>query len=171
MSAITYIVMTVLVVFTASAQQSVQRTASSMVGSLSPVHELVRSGKARFSLISKVTSDHITTVNLVLNDYQAKPVSGYAAPYLPSNIDAGLLWKDFVNEQLLIRANPQQITVKEQRDVEGAGYAVGFVLDHSPSMTVPRAVRMQRAVQSALNTFDVADFVSVVKFTSRMASK
>jgi outer membrane protein OmpA-like peptidoglycan-associated protein len=168
MSAITYIVMTVLVVFTASAQQSVQRTASSMVGSLSPVHELVRSGKARFSLISKVTSDHITTVNLVLNDYQAKPVSGYAAPYLPSNIDAGLLWKDFVNEQLLIRANPQQITVKEQRDVEGAGYAVGFVLDHSPSMTVPRAVRMQRAVQSALNTFDVADFVSVVKFTSRV---
>lgn len=46
--------------------------------------------------------------------------------------------------------------------------AVGLVLDVSPSMTNPRAVRVQRAVDAVLRSVRDEDAVTIVKFTARV---
>lgn len=171
MSTITYIIALTFAATIAFAGSNDAQTKmpSDQVGAMLPVRELVSSGKAKFSVLSKTTNSKSIDVKLVLNDFSGKSITGYAAPNLASNIDAGILWKDFVSEHLNINATSNNISVTESQEVSGRSYAVAFVLDHSPSMTVPRAIRMQRAIQSALSTFDGADYVSITKFTSRVS--
>lgn len=135
---------------------------------LKTVRDLVGSGTAKAQLIEKRVKEDRVDFELILTDVDGKTIGGYAPPYLPNADDVPVLWRDFISTQLSMPAEDEQITVREERRAENESYAVAFVLDHSPSMTMPRAVRMQRAVQSALRHFDQNDYVSVVKFTARV---
>ncbi len=135
------------------------------VPSIVPVRELVESKQARFSIVSREVRGERTDIQLVLVDQENKSVGGYAPPYLATQAEARELWKDFVTANLSLPAQPEAMTITETRASENESFAVGFALDHSQSMTMPRAVRMQRAIQAALQGFDPNDYVSIVKFT------
>jgi len=133
--------------------------------SMATVHTLVSSSQAKYQVIEKRAQTEKTEVELVLVDQDGHSIGGYAPPYLGTQAEARTLWQDFISAQLNLTVPPEQMSITEARRAEGQSFAVGFVLDHSPSMTTPRAVRMQRAIQAALRTFEATDFATVVKFT------
>jgi len=138
---------------------------------LEPVRAMLNNGQAKFQIVDKRVLPEKTEVEVVLTDAQGRTIGGYAPPYISSGIDARLLWKDFVASGLALPSSPDQLTIREERKSMNESFAVAFVLDHSPSMTVPRALRMQRAIQQALTTFNENDYVSVVKFTGRVTTE
>ncbi|MBI2793583.1 MAG: VWA domain-containing protein [Ignavibacteria bacterium] len=139
--------------------------------SMATVHTLVASGQAKFQVIDRKNLSEKTEVELVLVDQEGHSIGGYAPPYLGTQAEARGLWQDFVSASLSLTVPPEQMSIAESRRAEDQSFAVGFVLDHSPSMTTPRAVRMQRAIQSALRTFDESDFTTVVKFTGSVITE
>jgi Mg-chelatase subunit ChlD len=141
------------------------------VGTTSTVRDLVTSGQGRFQVVERKVFRERTEIELVLTDAKGRTIGGYAPPYLQSEEDARQLWKDFVSANLSITATPDQLSVREERKSENETFAVAFALDHSPSMTIPRAIRMQKAVQQALTAFNPNDFVSIVKFTGRVTTE
>lgn len=132
------------------------------------VRDLIVNSKARFAVVKKSVETGIMKATVVLTQADGKTIGGYGAPYIESNEQMLNLWSDFIAANLNMPANPDEITVTENRISPDTSFAVGFVLDHSPSTTLPRAIRMQRAVQSALKQFEDRDFVSVIKFTGRI---
>lgn len=138
---------------------------NSNAASMIAVRDLVESGQAKFHVVNKQLLGEKSEIELVLVDNEDHSIGGYAPPYLPTQAEARPLWKDFVTANLNILASPDQMSISESRKAEDQAFAVGFALDHSASMTTPRAIRMQRAIQNALKTFDPQDYVSVVKFT------
>lgn len=146
-------------------------SAPSAVPALVSVRDLVQSGQARFSVLSREVHGEKTEMQLVLVDQEGHSIGGYAPPYLGTQAEARELWKDFVSANLNIAVQPEAMTINETRAAENESFAVGFALDHSQSMTMPRAVRMQRAIQAALKTFDPNDYVTVVKFTSSVQTE
>jgi len=135
------------------------------------VRDLVNSGQARYQVVERRILNERTEIELVLTDLKGQTIGGYAPPCLQSEESARALWKNFVTVNLAISSSADQISVLEHRKSESESFAVSFVLDHSPSMTIPRAIRMQKAVQQALATFSSNDYVSVVKFTGRVTTE
>ncbi len=80
--------------------------------------------------------------------------------------DMASFWRDTVLPDLRVPLNYDSCNVVEFQLPRSTAYAVGFVLDHSPSMTTPRAIRMQRAVHAAIRRMHHTDAVTIVKFTS-----
>jgi len=136
-----------------------------------PVRDLVISGQAKYHVIHKQTHKEKTEIELVLVDNEGRSIGGYAPPYLPTQAEARPLWKDFVTADMAMSVTPDQMSISERRQAEEQSFAVGFALDHSRSMTIPRAVRMQRAIQSALRTFDPKDYVTISKFTGNVETE
>lgn len=141
------------------------------VAAVSTVRDLVTSGQARYQLVERKVFAERTEIELVLTDQKGNTIGGYAPPYLQSEDEARQLWKDFVTANLGMSAVPDQISIREDRKSESESFAVAFALDHSPSMTIPRAIRMQKAIQQALNSFNANDYVSIVKFTGRVTTE
>lgn len=141
------------------------------VAAVSTVRDLVTSGQARYQVVERKVFAERTEIELVLTDQKGNTIGGYAPPYLQSEEEARQLWKDFVTANLSMSAVPDQISIREERKSESESFAVAFALDHSPSMTIPRAIRMQKAIQQALNSFNANDYVSVVKFTGRVSTE
>jgi len=139
--------------------------------SMVPVRDLVLSGQAKYQVIKKNTHQEKSEIELVLVDNEGRSIGGYAPPYLPTQAEARPLWKDFVTADMAMNVNADQISISEMRQAEDQAFAVGFALDHSRSMTIPRAVRMQRAIQSALRTFDPNDWVTITKFTGAVETE
>lgn len=129
------------------------------------VRDLIESGQAKFHVVHQEVHKERTEIEVVLVDNEGHSIGGFAPPYLPTQAETRPLWKDFVTANLNFPVQPDQITISESRMAEDQSFAVGFVLDHSRSMTIPRAIRMQRAIQSAMKTFDPKDYVTVSKFT------
>lgn len=143
----------------------------STAATASSVRDLVKLGQARYQVVDRKVFAERTEIELVLTDNKGNTIGGYAPPYLQSEEDARQLWKDFVSANLSLSAVPEQISVREQRRNESDAFAVAFALDHSPSMTIPRAIRMQKAIQQALSSFNGNDYVSVVKFTGKVSTE
>ncbi|MBL0320905.1 MAG: VWA domain-containing protein [Ignavibacteria bacterium] len=141
------------------------------VAAITTVRDLVTSGQARYQIVERKVFAERTEIELVLTDQKGNTIGGYAQPYLNSEEEARTLWKDFVTANLTMSAVPDQISIREERKSEAESFAVAFALDHSPSMTIPRAIRMQKAIQQALAAFNANDFVSVVKFTGRVTTE
>ncbi len=135
---------------------------------LPTVRTLVTNANARFAVVSKSVESDAVRATIVLTKPDGSTIGGYGAPYLESKEHTLALWRDFISTNLNMVAQPDDLTVTENRAPIGTSFAVAFVLDHSPSTTMPRAIRMQRAVQTALTQFASQDFVSVVKFTGRI---
>jgi len=136
------------------------------------VYDLVNSKTAAVHVLEKRTTSSGLELDVALYDVgTGRTVGQYAPPFVSPQEDYKSLWKDFVISTLQIPTHPDDINVLEQRKIDNESFAIAFVLDHSPSMTVPRALRMQRAVQHALSMFDENDYVSVVKFTGRVQTE
>lgn len=136
--------------------------------SLPTVRSLVTSSSARYAVVSKSVERDAVRATIVLTKTDGSTIGGYGAPYLENKEHTLALWRDFISTNLNMLAHPDDLTVIEHRAAADASFGVAFVLDHSPSTTMPRAIRMQRAVQTALSQFAPADYVSVVKFTGRI---
>jgi Mg-chelatase subunit ChlD len=142
-----------------------QLHAADTTATMRTVHDLVTSGDAIFTVLERRETPTTVEFDLSLFDQKGDPYLGYAVPYL-KNIDmTAALWKDFISGPLNTPAGPDQIAVKEIRIATKRPYAVAFVLDHSASMTQPRAIRMQSAIRHAMSSFDTIDYVTVFKFT------
>ncbi len=135
------------------------------------VRDLVTSGQGRYQIVDRKVASERTEIELVLTDPMGRTIGGYAPPYLQSEEEARQLWKDFVTANLAMTVRADQISVREERKSEDESFAIAFALDHSPSMTIPRAIRMQKAVQQALSAFNPNDYVSVLKFTGRVTTE
>jgi Mg-chelatase subunit ChlD/outer membrane protein OmpA-like peptidoglycan-associated protein len=136
------------------------------------VYDLVNSNTAAAHVLEKRNTSSGLEFDIALYDIASgRTIGQYAPPFVSPQEDYRAMWKDYVISTLQIPTHPDDINVLEQRKVENESFAIAFVLDHSPSMTVPRALRMQRAVQHALSLFDANDYVSVVKFTGRVQTE
>lgn len=136
-----------------------------------PVRDLVASQRVRTQVVEKRMLEDRTEFTVVMTDDKGRTIGGYAAPYLQAGQDAAQLWREYVTTYLATPTTDDRLKVREERRAGDEKFAVAFVLDHSPSMTMPRAIRMQRAVQQALTNFEQDDFVSIVKFTSRVKTE
>lgn len=178
MKAIVYAVYALIVIVAAGVRVHAQDIAMvspmssvSNAASMVTVRDLVESGQAKIHIINQQSMEEQSEFELVLVDVDGRSIGGYGPPYLPSQTQARSLWRDFVTANLHMMATPEQVTVLETRKAEDQSFAIGFALDHSASMTTPRAIRMQRAVQNALRTFSPQDYVSVVKFTGSVETE
>lgn len=150
-------------------QSNAQISQTSQTASLKPtVRELITTSKAQFAIVSKDVENSELHATVVLTNPDGSTIGGYGAPSVTGNEAQLNLWRDFISANLNMPAQVEGFSVTENVSDPGTTYAVGFVLDHSPSTTVPRAIRMQRAVQTALTKFAPVDFVSVIKFTGRV---
>ncbi|MDZ4744747.1 MAG: VWA domain-containing protein [bacterium] len=132
------------------------------------IRSLVSVNKARYAVLSKSVVNGEIRASVVLTNLDGSTIGGYGSPYIQNNAELLHLWKEFIATNLNLTAQPDDLRVTENRSSDDATYAVAFVLDYSPSTTVPRAIRMQRAIQTALTQFAKEDFVSIVKFTGRV---
>lgn len=150
----------------------VATTPATLVLGKRSVSDLVNSKTAVVHVLEKRTTSAGLELDVALYDVgTGRTIGQYAPPFVSPQEDYKSLWKEFVISTLQIPTHPDDINVLELRKTENESFAIAFVLDHSPSMTVPRALRMQRAVQHALSMFDANDYASVVKFTGRVQTE
>ncbi len=136
-----------------------------------PVRELIASNRVRAQVMDKRTFEDRVEFEVVLANDKGKTIGGYAPPYVQAGQDVVSLWREYVLSHLNVSATDDRISVTEERRAQDQSFAVAFVLDHSLSMTMPRAIRMQRAIQQAMSVFEREDYVSVVKFTSSVKTE
>lgn len=136
-----------------------------------PVRDLVAAGRVTTQVVDRQTFDDRIEVELVMTNDKGRTIGGYAMPYVQAGQDVVSLWREYIQTHLNISATDDRISVREERRAQDKSFSVAFVLDHSPSMTMPRAIRMQRAVRQAMSVFERDDRVSVVKFTSRVKTE
>jgi len=136
-----------------------------------PVRELVSSGRVGAQVMDKRTFEDRVEFEVVLSNDKGRTVGGYAQPYVQAGQDVVSLWREYIISHLNINATDDRISVSEERRAQDQSFAVAFVLDHSLSMTMPRAIRMQRAIQQAMSVFERDDYVSVIKFTSKVKTE
>ncbi len=97
-------------------------------------------------------------------DRTGASVGGLAPPYLPDSIDVHTYWKALLDSCRGTTTRIAEYEVTEIRSDAQEPHAIGFILDHSPSMGDSRARRLQDAIRETLEIFGPEDFVSVVKF-------
>ena len=108
-----------------------------------------------------------TIAEVAVHDRMGQSVHGLAwDSRRPDQADLSSFWRDTILQTLGVPGDYDSCSVVEHHVPRSTGFAVGFVLDHSPSMTTPRAIRMQRAVHAAIRRMAPADAVTVVKFTA-----
>lgn len=108
-----------------------------------------------------------TVAEVFVHDRSGRAVHGLAwhSQRSPQHAMASF-WRDTVLPDLGLPFGVDSCSVVGFALPRSTTFAVGFVLDHSPSMTTPRAVRMQRAVHAAVRRMHHDDAVAIVKFTS-----
>ena len=104
------------------------------------VRELVKNKAARFVVVNKSVESDVTRATVVLTNADGSTIGGYGSPYVESNDQLVAMWREFISSNLNISAQPDELTVVENRAAADATFAVAFVLDHSPSTTMPRAI-------------------------------
>lgn len=138
---------------------------------LRPLSAHVDGGSMDVTVLDRRASGDTVRAEVMLFDVFGRSVGGYGRPFAPADVDVSDLWRSYVVDKAWVRTSAVDIDVKEIRSDETSAYAVAFVLDRSLSMTHPRAVRMQQAVQRALDMFEPQDHAAVVKFTSKVKTE
>lgn len=136
-----------------------------------PVRELITTGRVQAHVLERQLFDDRVEFEVVLSNDKGRTIGGYAPPYIQAGQDAVSLWREYIHSHLNVSATDDRISIAEERRAQDMSFAVAFVLDHSLSMTMPRAIRMQRAIQQAMSVFERDDYVSVVKFTSKVRTE
>ncbi len=119
-----------------------------------PVRELIASNRVKAQVMEKRSLEDRVEFEVVLSNDKGKTIGGYAPPYVQAGQDVVSLWREYVLSHLNVSATDDRISVTEERRAQDQSFAVAFVLDHSLSMTMPRAIRMQRAIQQAMSVFE-----------------
>ncbi|MBU3741731.1 MAG: VWA domain-containing protein [Candidatus Kapabacteria bacterium] len=108
-----------------------------------------------------------TILQVVVVDSVGNPVRSLDCdPTIGCGEEIAAFWAAVKQRLVASGAYVRMLRVQEHAAVQTRPHAIGFVLDHSPSMTTPRAIRMQRAVHAALGQLVPGDAVTVVKFTA-----
>lgn len=136
-----------------------------------PLMPQVESGSMDVTVLDRQRQGDTVRAELMLFDVFGRSVGGYGRPYAPADVNVAALWEGFVVDRGLAKTSDVKIDVDELRSDDASTYAVAFVLDRSLSMGQTRAVRMQQAVQRALDMFEPQDHAAVVKFTSRVKTE
>lgn len=100
-------------------------------------------------------------------DSKGRFVLGLAPPYFRGK-DYRKYWKKISDSSLNEKYFPDNFDVREVRIDKGQPYAVSFVLDHSGSMGDKRTRKLQKAVKRVLGIIKRGDYVSAIKFTSKL---
>ena len=117
---------------------------------------------------SEVQHDADSTVlQVVVVDSNGHPVRALDCdPAIGCSDENAAFWGAIRHWLIGTNVHVPRLRVQEHAAMSLGPHAIGFVLDHSPSMTTPRAIRMQRSVHSALEQLLPGDAVTVVKFTA-----
>ena len=95
-------------------------------------------------------------------------ITGLAPPYYSESGNYHDYWNRLTDSCSGIENEIKEFEVTEIRENTSEPYAICFVLDHSPSMGDQRTERLQQAVKLVCSAIKKGDYVSVVKFSSRM---
>jgi outer membrane protein OmpA-like peptidoglycan-associated protein len=81
-----------------------------------------------------------------------------------------IIWKSLIDSSSISykKSRVGSFSVKEIREDQRNPLALSFVLDHSPSMGNSRAIKLQEAVRNTMDMLYDEDYISVIKFTSRI---
>lgn len=107
-------------------------------------------------------------VQLSVLDNNGRFISGLAPPHFSGQGDYRNYWTALWDSCLALPASINAFTVTEVRDNSKEPQAIAFVLDHSPSMEEVRARRLQEAIKKTLGIIKSEDYVSIIKFTSKI---
>ncbi len=102
----------------------------------------------------------------IVFDTSGRFVMGLAPPHFAGTGSYRDYWRRLVDSCAGTATPIDSFSVTEVREDRREPYALGFILDHSPSMGEGRARKLQDAVRRTLNIIKRGDMVSVVKFTS-----
>lgn len=95
-------------------------------------------------------------------------ITGLAPPYFSLSGYYRDYWNKLTDSCKENKNDIKEFEVTEIRESTSEPYAICFVLDHSPSMGGQRAERLQQAVKLVCSAIKKGDYVSVVKFSSKM---
>lgn len=101
-------------------------------------------------------------------DTNGRFATGLAPPHFAGTGDYHQYWHHLVDSCGGTATPIDSFTVTEVREDRREPYAIGFVLDNSPSMGETRALRLQDAVRRTLRIIKPGDMVSVIKFTKNI---
>ncbi|MCS6807363.1 MAG: VWA domain-containing protein [Bacteroidota bacterium] len=110
-------------------------------------------------------------LHTTVTDTAGRFISGLAPPNFQGTGSYQLYWRTLIDScpgMTAHIARVRDVLVEEIRESTRDTHAIAFVLDHSPSMGVIRAVRLQEAVARTLGMIQPHDYVTAIKFTSRM---
>lgn len=95
-------------------------------------------------------------------------ITGLAPPYFSLQGSYHDYWNKLTDSCKGIENDIREFDVTEIRENTSEPYSICFVLDHSPSMGNDRAEKLQQAVKLVCSGIKKEDYVSVVKFSSKM---
>ena len=107
-------------------------------------------------------------LRVVVFDAKGHYISGLAPPEFVFTGDFKNYWFKLTDSCNGEKHKISSYNVTEIKENTSPPYAICFVLDHSPSMGDFRAKQLQEAVRYVLKAIKKGDYVSVVKFTSKM---
>lgn len=111
-------------------------------------------------------------LQVAVMDTAGRFITGLAPPYFQGKGNYREYWRALTDSSSQTNdrnaARVRSFEVLEVREAVQDTHAVAFVLDHSPSMGETRALRLQEAVARTLGVVKRQDFISVIKFTSKI---
>lgn len=108
------------------------------------------------------------TAKLFLYDADGKYISGLAPPKFSGIGDYKNYWFSVIDSCNGVATNVVNYKIEEIREDAASSHAIMFVLDHSGSMGVKRATKLQEALQANFKYIKKSDYIGVIKFDTNI---
>lgn len=108
------------------------------------------------------------TAKLFLYDADGKYISGLAPPKFTGIGDYKNYWFSVVDSCNGVSTKVENYKIEEVREDAASSHAIVFVLDHSGSMGVKRATKLQEALQANFKYIKKSDYIAVIKFDTNI---
>jgi VWFA-related protein len=101
-------------------------------------------------------------------DIKGRYITGLAPPHFQGKGNFRNYWLTLTDSCSGHKSEIDSFTVTEIRQNTAEPQALCFVLDHSPSMGKEKAIVLQKSVKNLMKIIKKGDWVSIVKFTSKI---
>ena len=130
----------------------------------------ILSQQIRFEVLSVDAHNYPkeVTAKLFLYDADGKYISGLAPSKFTGIGDYKNYWFSVIDSCNGVSTKVENYKIEEIREDAANSHAIMFVLDHSGSMGVKRATKLQEALQANFKYIKKSDYIGVIKFDTHV---
>ncbi len=107
-------------------------------------------------------------INVQVFDNENRYIIGLAPPYYTGTENYKSIWNILTDSCNNEKANIEDFSVTEIREVTADKHSIVFLLDHSPSMGHEKAKLLQQVVKKVTEVLDSNNLISLIKFTQKI---